>query len=317
MDKALRPERLETDPNSGEASKEWIHWKRTFDNFLSVLPQTGLNKLSVLANFVAPSIFQHIEECTEFEAAVGILQALFVKPRNEIFARHMLATRCQQPHETLDEFLQSLKTLSKDCNFQSVTASKYREESIRDAFITGLRLPFIRQRLLENNTLDLKTMFDQARSLELAMCNSESYASPPSSVNAAVPLAAREDQEQIDSGTLAAIGSNASTCFFCGNSNHPRSRCPARDAVCSKCQKRGHFEKVCRGKIISKSKFSAAAWSPTLAAVGAPESLSKSLGTVTIEGLEVKALFDSGSTESFIHPRLVEKAALIVRPSSC
>lgn len=161
---------------------------------------------SVLANFVSPSIFQHIEECTEFEAAVGILQALFVKPRNEIFARHILATRCQQPHKTLDEILQSLKTLSKDCNFQSVTASKYREESIRDAFITGLRLPFIRQKLLENNTLDLKTMFDQARSLELAMRNSESYVTPPSSVNAAVPLAAMEDQEQINSGTLAAVG---------------------------------------------------------------------------------------------------------------
>ena len=316
MDKVLRPERLETDPNSGEASKEWLHWKRTFDNFLAALPQDDLDKLSVLANFVSPSIFQHIEECTEYEAAVGILQALFVKPRNEIFARHLLATRCQQPHETLDEFLQSLKTLSKDCNFQSVTASKYREENIRDAFITGLRSPSIRQRLLENNMLDLKTMFDQARSLELAMCNSESYASPPLSVNAAVPLTATEDQEQIDSGTLVAVGSDASTCFFCGNSNHPRSRCPARDAVCSKCQKKGHFAKVCRSKKISKNKVSAAAWSPTLATVGAPESLSKSLGTVTVEGLEVKALFDSGSTESFIHPRLVEKAALTIHPSS-
>ena len=32
--------------------------------------------------------------------------------------------------------------------------------------------------------------------------------------------------------------------------------------------------------------------------------------------MEVKALFDSGSTESFIHPRLVEKVALTVHPSS-
>ena len=125
MDKVLRPERLETDPNSGEALKEWLHWKRMFDNFLAVVPQDDLNKLSVLVNFVSPSIFQHIEECTEYEATVGILQALFVKPRNEILARHLLATRCQQPHETLDEFLQSLKTLSKNCNFQSVTASDW------------------------------------------------------------------------------------------------------------------------------------------------------------------------------------------------
>ena len=83
MEKVLRPERLERNPNSGEASKEWLHWKRTFDNFLAVLPQTNLDKLSALANFVSPSIFQHIEECTEYGAAVGILQALFVKPRKK------------------------------------------------------------------------------------------------------------------------------------------------------------------------------------------------------------------------------------------
>ena len=67
--------------------------------------KTSINKLSVLANFVSPSIFQQIEECTDYGAGVEILQALFVKPRNEIFARHILATRCQQPHKTLDEFL--------------------------------------------------------------------------------------------------------------------------------------------------------------------------------------------------------------------
>ena len=79
---------------------------------------------------------------------------------------------------------------------------------------------------------------------------------------------------------------------------------------------KGPFCKSLPSKKISKNKVSAAAWSPTLATVGAPESLSKSLGTVTVEGLEVKALFDSGSSESFIHPRLMEKAALTIHPSS-
>ena len=57
--------------------------------------------------------------------------------KNEIFARHVLATRRQQASETLDEYLRALKTLSKDCNFKSVTATQYCEESIRDAIITG------------------------------------------------------------------------------------------------------------------------------------------------------------------------------------
>ena len=65
-----------------------------------------------------------------------------------------------------------------------------RQEGIREAFITGLRSPSIRQRLLKNNTLDLKDMFGQARSLELVLRNSESYSSSLSSVNAAVPPAA-------------------------------------------------------------------------------------------------------------------------------
>ena len=187
MDKVLHPERLKTDPNSSGAPKKRLHWKRTFHNFLAVLPREGLNKLTVLANYVSLAIFQHIVESTEYEAAVGILQALFMKPGNKIFAHHILATRRQQPHETYDEYLQALKTLSKGCNFQNVTAAQNCEESIRDDFISGLQSPFIRQRLLENNTLDLKTMFDQARTLESAIRSSESYTVPSPSVNAAVP----------------------------------------------------------------------------------------------------------------------------------
>ena len=85
-----------------------------------------------------------------------------------------------------------------------------------------------------------------------------------------------------------------------------------------KCQKRGHFSKVCRGKTVNKNKVSAAAWSLTLATVpaGTSTSLQKSSATIDIEGIQVKALFDSGSSESLIHPSLVEKVALTVHPSS-
>ena len=75
---------------------------------------------------------------------------------------------------------------------------------------------------MENKTLDLKTMFDQACALESAMQNSESYTVPSPSVNAAVssiPALAAE-QEQLDPNTLAAIESEASTCLFCGNTKH-------------------------------------------------------------------------------------------------
>ena len=59
----------------------------------------------------------------DYPTAIEILQCLFIKPRNEIFARPLLATGKQGPAETLDEYLHAMKTLSKDCNFKNVIAS--------------------------------------------------------------------------------------------------------------------------------------------------------------------------------------------------
>ena len=109
------------------------------------------------------------------------------------------------------------------------------------------------------------------------------------------------------------------TCFFCGSAKHARSKHPARDAVCLKCQKKGHFAKVCQGKPANpRGKISAALWSPSLATVPSTSIiLSKSTATVNINGMQVKALFDSGSSESFIRPHIVKEAGLTVHPSSC
>jgi len=55
--------------------------------------------------------------------------------------------------ESLEEFLQRLKTLNAECNFRAVTAAQNQEAAIRDAFIAGLSSGYIRQRLLENADL--------------------------------------------------------------------------------------------------------------------------------------------------------------------
>ena len=42
-------------------------------------------------------------------------------------------------------------------------------------------------------------------------------------------------------------------CQRCGsNENHSRQDCPAKDAECHKCKKRGHFQRVCRSKAASQ-----------------------------------------------------------------
>ena len=64
-----------------------------------------------------------------YNEGIGVLKAQYVKPANEVFARHLLAARWQKSGETLDKFLQVLKCLSKVCIFQNITEIVYRDEA--------------------------------------------------------------------------------------------------------------------------------------------------------------------------------------------
>jgi len=147
--------------------------------------------------------------------------------------------------------------MSKDCNFQNVTAIDYRNEAIRDSFISGLHDSNIRKRLLENETLTLQTAFDKARALDLTQKNSEFYTSGASS---ALTAAINTEIEQPDSDnktTAAAVAAStlsgkSKKCYFCGYNYHARTNCPAKESVCYKCNKVGHFSRMCRSKNINK-----------------------------------------------------------------
>ncbi|XP_068214427.1 uncharacterized protein [Palaemon carinicauda] len=157
MERLLRPPQFDVDPDSAQDTKEWTYWLRTFTNFVQAVKLTTptLDKLVLLTNYVAPSVYDYISECETYEKAEEVLTSLYGKPNNEIFARHLLATRRQNLGESLDQFLQCL--LAKDCQFKSVTAEEACDSYVRDAFINGLVSGAIGQCLLENLTLNLNT----------------------------------------------------------------------------------------------------------------------------------------------------------------
>ena len=72
------------------------------------------------------------------DSAINWLWELFIKPANKIFARHVLSTHTQKEEETIDEYIQELLLLAKECNFQAVDAVWNWDNSVWIAFITGL-----------------------------------------------------------------------------------------------------------------------------------------------------------------------------------
>ncbi len=165
-----------------------------------------------------------MEECTEYVRAIVVLKELFVKPKKVVFARHVLAPLSQQMAERLDEYLQVLTTLNKDCNYHVVTAVQNRDNAIRDAFITGHQSSHIYLCLLENKTLDLATIFDQARALESTQKSSDSYGFTAYPVGAAMTLRTPPDSDNYpDRESSAATGQSynqGSKCYFCGSLKH-------------------------------------------------------------------------------------------------
>ena len=102
------------------------------------------NKFRSIINLVSANVYDYIEECASFEDVVNVLDGSYIKTPNEIFARHQLLTRHQNLGESLDEFLQDLRKLSKNCNHKTVSAEKYREEQVRCFLITVIASNYIR-----------------------------------------------------------------------------------------------------------------------------------------------------------------------------
>nr|XP_004211666.2 uncharacterized protein LOC101241209 [Hydra vulgaris] len=179
---------------------------------------------------------------------------------------------------------------------------------IRDAFINGLLSNSIRQRLLENKILDLSSAFDQARSLDVAQQNSTFYSQLNIPTSASIQEIKSPLQKQsMTNNHLAATAKSKQLCWFCGNIRHPRTKCPAREAICHKCKKIGHFEKLCRSSNVSAAipKIDDDYFCATISA--SANSLFRVCHNIIInDRYKAEALIDSGSTnKSFISNKLV------------
>ena len=110
-------------------------------------------------------------------------------------------------------------------------------------------------------------MFTQAWSLDTAQKSSEKFYSPNFlSSTTATALPQSTTSEDLLNSTLGAIF--GAKYYFCGRYKHPHQICPTKEAICIKCQIKGHFVNVCTSNPASpqSGSGSAAAMCSTLAA---------------------------------------------------
>ena len=341
------PKDLTADPNSSDAPRVFRYWLRTVKDYIATLNEIRgegapeVNKTRIMRGFLSPEIYPHVEEAGYYDAIVELLHQIYIKRKNNVYARHLLVSRKQAAGENVAEYLQALRLLAKECSFQEVTAVFYREELICDSFINGLTSPSIRQRLLETDNINLERASQLAESLEQAHMQA-----PSMGQNTTTSLVASINQrntfeklgtdfdESDQTEDFAAVSYTSSPkprktqpkskrlCYYCGGSFHPRNLCPARERSCHICGKQEHYAKVCRSSqsqtafkvsssVTSTSDAQDERYLVTVSkfsfAAGAPNCLQRTVVNATISGHSVKALFDSGASKNFINKSLEEQ----------
>ena len=151
MERYLRPERFNGDPQSPSGEADWLHWKRTLNSFLAAVAEHTPDKLNCLINFVSPTVFSYISDAPDYDSAIATLESLYVKKKNKVYSRYKLLTRKQQAGESLEEFVQDLKLLAKNCSFKATTVAENLSNYLVDALIGGIASSQIRQRILEKD----------------------------------------------------------------------------------------------------------------------------------------------------------------------
>lgn len=227
--------------------EQWLKWIRRFERFkkasgLDAKPEeaqvnTLIYSMGDEADEILHSFSLSEDDKKKYATVKAKFDSHFIKKKNVIFERARFNLRKQEDGEPVDIFITSLYSLAAHCEYRDL-----HDELIRDRIVVGIRDANLSEKLQLDANLTLEKAVSQVRQSE--------------SVKRQQSLLRQEGREE--SGAL--VGSirkksaqpeinprGNSSCYRCGRSPiHDRRFCPAKDATCRRCGKRGHYQAVCK-----------------------------------------------------------------------
>ncbi|XP_063360657.1 uncharacterized protein K02A2.6-like [Cydia amplana] len=258
----------------GDPSENYKKWLQRFKLYYTA---TGAKQRLDEESKIA--LFLHCigEECIEiynnfdnekiktYEELVEQFSKYFLPLSNESINRNVFFRRKIQEGETLDEYVNTLRTLSADCNFGTL-----RDSLIKDQIIRGIKKKNVVERLLKESDLDLpkcikicKTYdytekqikdFDVEEQAVSVVKKDKGYSyrskentdqrKQPERRNYGSRNMRDQSEEAGTSGYQRSQSTTRPPCHRCGFVHG--FKCPAFNQVCKKCNKFGHYGKMCR-----------------------------------------------------------------------
>ena len=245
--------------------KKWPKWLQRCERQASGLTEkseeTQVNTLIYCMGDEADDVLRSFElsaeESKKHATVRDKFESHFVKRRNVIFKRAKFNNRKQQPEESVDAFITALYALAEHCNYGGL-----HDEMIRDRIVVGIRDSSLSEKLQLDAELTLTTAIAKVHQSEEVKKQQPLLRREAGRKKPDIPVGAvqgrkhsqRRSQQTSKHRKAAQLSGRSNqpqnTCTRCGKSpSHDRRYCPARDAICRKCSKKGHFQAVCHSTV--------------------------------------------------------------------
>ena len=228
----------------------WPTWKQRWTRYATITKMNKEDKELQVSTLLycmgsqAEEIFASInwaEEADKKDPAKVLEQfdKYFIPRRNVIFERAKFGSREQAVDESVETYVRALYQLAEYCDF-GVT----KDDFIRDRLVIGLRDKALSEQLQMEENLTLTLAIDKCRHKE--MIQQQNKTDP-------IMVATLRQKDKQYRKVNPKTEKNKKICGRCGyeeRKSHAKGSCPAYNQKCRKCQRIGHFEKVCRSKKI-------------------------------------------------------------------
>ena len=151
--------------------------------------------------------------------------------------------------------------LAERCGFGHL-----HDELIRDRIVVGIRDISLSEKMQMEPRLDLEKVINYVRHSEAVKKQQVTLRGTPTSIDNTIDAVrkgkpqhsrgkARRQSDRPLNAQLSSTpkpntaGRKNNNCSRCGKSPlHPKQQCPAREAICHHCSKKGHFKSMCRSR---------------------------------------------------------------------
>lgn len=236
----------------------WPDWKTVMGRYFTISKLNDADEKEKIDTFLyimgkgSEPIFKKFPENKKATLA-SVLEEFdkYFKPhKNVIFDRFLFNSRKQMPGESIETFITDLYSLIEKCDYGNL-----KDELLRDRIVVGMSDSKTSEILQLKADLTLSEAVKIARSAEMQHKYTKVIREKESESDDETKTKEVNFTGKFNSGGKNNTWKkrdqrrNEETCYFCGESRHPRKDCPARDVVCHNCKVKGHFRKVCKREI--------------------------------------------------------------------